>query len=69
MSTMTTHNNFSLSEFIKKNKAKIDAKTPINPSIAKDDEWRKESYDKFFETWRRNESMGNMDCRISIRRR
>ena len=39
-------NKFSLAEFVKKNKAKIDSITPRNPTISKDDEWRDESYDE-----------------------
>jgi hypothetical protein len=35
-------NNFSLSEFIKANRSKIDAITPVNPTIKQDDEWRDE---------------------------
>jgi hypothetical protein len=37
-----TANNFSLSEFIKANRTKIDAITPVNPAIKQDDEWRNE---------------------------
>jgi hypothetical protein len=36
---------FDLHGFIKQNKEKIDAITPVNPPISKDDEWRDESYD------------------------
>ena len=35
-------NNF-FNEFIKLNKAKINAITPKNPTISKDDEWAKET--------------------------
>lgn len=36
-------NNF-FNEFLKINKAKIDAVTPKNPTISKDDEWRNEDF-------------------------
>lgn len=36
---------FSLAEFVKENRAKIDSVTPRNPTISKDDEWRDKSYD------------------------
>ena len=42
--------NMSLRDFIKKNKSKIDAITPRNYTISKDDEWRKETcWDKLSE--------------------
>ena len=49
MKSTTMHNGkFSLAEFIKSNQKVIDSVTPVNPFISKDDEWRNDSYDKFF---------------------
>ena len=36
-------NSIDFSEFIKKNREKIIKNTPYNPSINKNDEWRKET--------------------------
>ncbi len=37
--------NDEFNEFLKANKDKIDAITPKNPTISKDDEWNDEKYD------------------------
>ena len=48
-STMIRSKSISFSDFIKANREKIADITPKNPTISKDDEWRKEDgWDKEF---------------------
>lgn len=43
MTTITTNNVDSmLAELLKQNREKIKSITPLNPALAKDDEWRNE---------------------------
>jgi len=48
MTTLAQNINISLSELIKSNYQKIKVTTPVNPSISKDDEWKKDTeWDNF----------------------
>lgn len=44
MKKTITVNDFSLTEFIKANSARIHSITPRNPTIKKNDEWRDEDF-------------------------